>query len=377
MRADFLKKIPIAIAALVATSAFAAMDMDSRVSQLEQHSKQVRTETPNRTHGATTAPASPQLMGTGWYVGLDVLYWTSKVGGTEFTYSAGGVPGALPLDGEVHDIDFDWDWGFRVGLGYIFEHDAWDLNLMYTHFYNNGSRNRDAMFNQTVIPLLGSTAINSDDPAVGNTFRYAESAKSTYNMDYDGLILNLGRDYFVSRCLSMRPNWGLHSAWFDLKQITRYADGDPQTGGLGLNTATEVNQHQKIWGLGPQVGWQSDWHLGNGFSLFSNIRGSLVYSHFKVRFKQEIVGSVDKKINEKVNRHSFVPNVQYQVGVAYGVFLNDAKQHLQVSAGFEGQYWWNLNQIAHITNSFLPPRFDRHDDNVSFHGLTLSARVCF
>lgn len=52
MKVGFFRKIPVAIASLVASStAFAAMDMDSRVSQLEDQMQQVRTETAMGTYG--------------------------------------------------------------------------------------------------------------------------------------------------------------------------------------------------------------------------------------------------------------------------------------------------------------------------------------
>ena len=53
-----LRKISIAIASLVASStAFAAMDMDSRVTQLENQMQQVRTQT-----AMSTAMAGSSLL---------------------------------------------------------------------------------------------------------------------------------------------------------------------------------------------------------------------------------------------------------------------------------------------------------------------------
>ena len=127
MKVSMLRKISIAIASLVASStAFAGMDMDSRVTQLENQMQQVRTETAMGTYGAQTATARPEVDGRGWFLTLDVLYWHAKVGGTEFAYSDNDPSANLPIRGRTKDIDFEWDWGVRVGLGYNFAHDGWD-----------------------------------------------------------------------------------------------------------------------------------------------------------------------------------------------------------------------------------------------------------
>ena len=103
------------------------MDMDSRVTQLENQMQQVRTETAMGTYGAQTASARAEVDGYGWFFNFDVLYWHAKVGGTEFAYTDQDPRAQLPVKGRTKDIDFEWDWGIRVGLGYNFEHDGWDL----------------------------------------------------------------------------------------------------------------------------------------------------------------------------------------------------------------------------------------------------------
>ena len=142
MKVSKLSKLSIAIASLMMTSsaAYAAMDMDSRVSQLEKQMSQVRTENPMGTYGANTASARPDLVdGNGWFFTADVLYWHGKVGGTDYAYSDQDPTAQLPIKGRNKDISFDWDWGLRAGVGYRFEHDGWDLSAQYTLFDSNGA----------------------------------------------------------------------------------------------------------------------------------------------------------------------------------------------------------------------------------------------
>ena len=85
MKVSNLSLFSIAVASIVTSSAaFAAMDMDSRVTQLESQMSQVRTETAMGTYGANTASARAEVDGRGWFITADVLYWHAKVGGTEY-----------------------------------------------------------------------------------------------------------------------------------------------------------------------------------------------------------------------------------------------------------------------------------------------------
>ena len=45
---------------------------------------------------------------------------------------------ALTL-GHVHTVDIDWSPGFRLGLGYRFAKDAWQLEGVYTYYYTKGN----------------------------------------------------------------------------------------------------------------------------------------------------------------------------------------------------------------------------------------------
>lgn len=383
MKVGFLRKIPIAIASLLATSAaFAAMDMDSRVSQLESQMQQVRTETAMGTYGAQTATARPEVDGRGWFLTLDILYWHAKVGGTEFAYSDNDPAATLPIRGRTKDIDFEWDWGVRVGLGYNFAHDGWDAYLHYTYFDTNGSDSSRGGLNSTLIPLRGAAQIVSTTASPDDLFIFCDSAKSQYDLDYNALDLELGRAYFVSGQLSFRPHWGLKTAWIDQEQIARYTGGNPvvnPNGGdnLGLGVSSvHIKDDCDFWGLGPRVGVESKWHLGYGFSIFGNIAGGLLFGYFDVDHRERWTGNEDNTIRLHANRHAFSPTVQFQLGLRFDKYVHNNRQHIGVGLGYEAEYWWRQNQMLKIDDSAVL-KYERYSEDLSFHGLTLDIRFDF
>jgi len=377
-----LRKISIAIASLVASSTvFAAMDMDSRVTQLENQMQQVRTETAMGTYGAQTASARAEVDGYGWFFNFDVLYWHAKVGGTEFAYTDQDPRAQLPVKGRTKDIDFEWDWGIRVGLGYNFDHDGWDLRGQYTWFDTNGSDSTRSGINSSIIPLRGSSTIVANvNTSTSNQFLYCTSAKSQYDFDYSAIDLELGRAYFISGKLSFRPHWGLKTAWIDQEQITRYTGGvvNPnQSTQLGLEGNTvHVKDDCDFWGLGPRVGLDSRWHLGYGFSIFGNVAGALLFGYFDVEHKERFSQFADNRIKLSANRHAFSPTAQMQLGLRYDKYIHNNTQHIGVGLGFEAQYWWRQNQMLKIDDAQVL-KYERYSEDVSMHGLTLDIQWDF
>lgn len=384
MKVGFFTKIPVAIASLLASStAFSAMDMDSRVSRLENQMQQMRTENAMGTYGTKTANARPEVGGRSWFLTLDVLLWHAKVGGTEYAYSDNDPKAKLPVKGRTKDIDFEWDWGLRVGAGYNFDHDGWDAGLQYTWFDTNGSDSTRSGLNSSVVPLRGSSRIVATEDE-DDRFIVCDSAKTQYDLEYQGLELELGRAYFVSGKLSLRPHWGVKSAWIDQEQITRYTGGSPfartsDTSNLGLGISTvHIKDECDFWGLGPRAGVDSKWHLGSGFSLFGNIAGSLLFSYFDVDHQERWTTVKENRINLHANRHAFSPSVQFALGLRYDQYIHNNKQHIGVGLGFDGQYWWRQNQVLKVDDTSTDViKYERYSEDLSLHGVTLDVKFDF
>jgi len=367
---NLLRNIPLAAAVLFAGSAFAGMDQESRTSQLEQQMSQVRTETKNNTYGANTAAGSPQVDGYGVDLSLDVLYWRANVEGTEYTITDNSTD-LIPWTGTMKSISPSWDWGFRVGVGYNFEHDNWDAQLQYTYFNNtfsdvSAAGNNDSVTTQRAVPWI----VSGD---TGTTVDNAERASSQFNLWFNNLDLQLGRNYFVSSCLSLRPFIALQTAWMQLKQDTQYTGGT--TGTPLANNTIVVNEKSYFWGMGPEFGMSSRWVLGNGISFFGLLQGSLLYGNFDVNYRCYYSPDTTRN-NVQINAdvHQFVPNARFNLGLRYDTYIENNTQHIAVLLGYDSQYWWSANQMLDFGNQ---READYRDGDVGMQGVTLEVRWDF
>lgn len=397
------KKASVSLTALALTaSAFAGPDLDSRVQELEKKVDMMSTKTVTGTFGPKTALARPEPNGQGWNISLDVLYWHAKVGGTEYAYTNSFRPnGEYPrARGTIEDIDFDWDWGFKVGVGYNFFHDGWDSSLLYTYFKSSGGANSNAKGSSALIPNRGTnnisegadTYISSQGTLSDAAFNMATKATSNYDFDYDVIDVDLGRNFFVSRSLAIRPFFSLKSLWLDLKQETQFSGGpdfeqdysDEEAIGLGRDTAHVLDEN-KVWGLGPRTGLNTKWYLTNGFSFFGNAAATLLYGYFDVTHKNWF--SLDTQTHEVFltdKMHRFVPMGEMKLGLAYDKYIYNDKQHIGVSLGYEVQYMWRVNQTIkpdfplYSTNGVdANMAYTRFSEDAAVYGVTLEARWDF
>ncbi len=381
-----LRKLPLAMALMASASAFAAADMESRVAELERQMSQVRIVTPNGTCGANTALANPILDDcdeccSSWFVEASILSWHPKVGGTEFAYTDQSPKASLKIKGNVKDMDFSWDWGFKALVGYSSEVDGWDVSLRYTWFDSHGSKRTSAGRGDSVISLRSSPNITK---GVTGPFVYCKSIKSQFDYTFNSVDLEMGRHFYLSETLSWRPFIGLKAAWIDLEQITRCTGGETvEQGASGLaNNTVHIKDISEMFGVGPRIGGLTNWYIGQGYSLFGSFTSAMLYSRFDVNHKERFSGNKNEgRYNLGGDCHFFVPSVEFMLGAQYDRYVNNDRNHIRVRLSFESQYFWRANQMMKINYPAIEGtsanNIERIPSDLSQHGLTLDFRVDF
>lgn len=370
MYKDILKNIPAVGAVFAASCMFAGMDHESRTSQLEQQMSQVRTQTGNKTYGANTAAGNPQVDGYGFDITLDVLYWRSTAENTVYSVTDQSSSVTLPWSGEMQEVNPDFDWGFRVGAGYNFDYDNWDAQAQFTYFNNTyGSTTNTGNVDVTNITraprfIISGTAVNPF---------YADTASSDYDMWFGNLDLQLGRSYYVSSDLSLRPFVGLQSAWIDINQKTTYSGGT-----VLQDNAVYANDESDFWGLGPEVGLGSKYHVGNGVSIFGSATGGLLYGRYNVVYTSwysiNTAGITQNLVKINGDQHGFAPNARLNLGLRYDTYMENNTQHFGIGLSYDTQYWFSQYRTLNVENR---TRVERLYGDVAMQGITLDLRWDF
>ena len=334
---------------LASSHAWAASDLDTRISSLESRMTAVKNQTAQGTTGAKMASASPLIDGYGFFATADLLYWSLKEGGADY---------ALAPSGKVWSTHFDWNFGFRTGAGYHFEHDAWDWLLNFTwlhaHANNHAHRKEGGLLPQKGLALpFSPTQIHSH-----------------WHVHYYVLDLEVGRNYFITKYLAFRPQFGIESAW--IPQRRRYAlRGD-------FDAGQNIYGKNNFWGIGPRAGVGGTWYFGRHFSLLSAVSGALQWGRFDSHLKETQLSSSGKEriVNVSGDLHRLVPNVQMRLGLSWDGDINDSMNHLGIALLYEFQYWWRQNQFLNeqqpVTTTFV-----HESQDLSLNGATLNIRFDF
>lgn len=359
-------KLVIPIFMLCLTTLYA-----DRLVELEKQMEQVRIITPNETCGANTALARPILdpecgcCGTNLFISASALCWHPKVAGTEFAY---GVTNCdtnviVPMNGCLKSIDFRWNWGFKIGLGYNIIHDGWGVFLEYTWFTSHGSQSSGS--NNSVVALKGLPFLGTSD--TGSTdFLVTTRAQSSFGIGLNTLQLDFGRAFYLSEYLAFHPKLGLRAAWVGLRQNTRY--------GLAPGNFLTVRDCSRFSGIGPDFGIGSQWHFCNSFYIYGDVYGSLMYGLFNAHHKERACSNVVRICQ---TRHAFVPLIDTRLGLGYSSYCGcDGNMHIMLQLGFDAQYIWRINQMLEVKDSSAL-RFGRISEDLSLHGISFNIRIDF
>lgn len=351
---------------LTSLSQVFAEDINLRVSSLESRMTAIKNDTIKNTTGAKMASASPLFDGYGLFATADLLFWHLSEGGADYCLAAEkpGTQSQLPSSGKVMHSHFDWDFGFRTGVGYNLEHDAWDGYLNFTWFHTSASDSTHRQKNGGLNPQKGFAIIEN-----------AKKMSSHWDVHYYVLDLEVGRRYFVSKFLAFRPEFGVESAW--ICQRRRYSirkDVNPQTGVMGENIYGKNN----FWGIGPRCGVEGTWYFGRRFSLLGALNAALLWGRFDDHLKETELTSRGKVKAVDINGdfHRLAPNVQMKLGFGWDSNINDDQNHLGIYLSYEFQYWWRQNQFLN-EQQFNGMNFQHEAMDLSLNGFTLDVRFDF
>ncbi len=98
----------------------------------------------------------------GLYIFADALYWHADVTNAEWAFVNNTAAVTAPVSGTNQELAFKWSWGFRVGLGYEFDHDQWDSDIYYTWFRSSAASGSTSSTGFAVPAGGSATSLNTD-----------------------------------------------------------------------------------------------------------------------------------------------------------------------------------------------------------------------
>lgn len=324
-----------ALALLVTSSAYAIPR-----GPCEEAPKTVCCEEPKPGPFAFSYPKDMNLAcPSDFYFRADMLAMQPKQDGLEYAVlnqnDSNNLNAGIVQGFSTQQHDWDWGFGFRLGMGFYLNHDAWTVDTQWTWFRISEDVSSAAQHDGNFVPqwLVGDDII----PSRGNAHSSAR-----WQMKMNVFDLTIGKPYHVSRYLVLNPFFGLRGAWIDQDFSARY--GGLFTSPSSVN-GSQMDAENDWWGVGTRMGVNTEWNLGGGWQLLANMNASMLYG--KVDVKQSApLGSDTYSIRHEFYRDS--PNMELQVGAAWGSYFNDMKHYVKVQAMWEFHQWWDQNWMRKL-----------------------------
>ncbi len=359
------KTVLCSVLALSTTAAFADSEMVAATQKMnEQQSQQMKTMSPMNM--VTLTSARPES-DNGWYLFADALYWHADVGNTDWAVKTPDVLGQIVLQKDVHSLNFKWSWGFKAGLGVNIDHDMWDSNLYWTWFETDTSNGAGVSAGGVVHDNLG-------------LFGSFTSGKIHWKIQYNMADWELGRWYYVSKYLALRPHVGVKGGWINQNIRLSFANNEQSYGSLG-------RFKNDFWGVGPSIGFNTMWVLGSAgkmlnhrFSLLGDFAGALMYGHFRVKHEQTFSsgGAVYRGYDVGgLTRNLAAAMFQGMMALSWDVPFNRDRNHFMMKVGYELQYWPRQNQIPWLQGDGSAVGYHRFSDDLMLQGVTAEFRFDF
>lgn len=211
---------------------------------------------------------------------LDYAIHRQKPEGSDFPIGLG--------TGTMRFVEPDWSSGYRLAGGFVFEH-GWDVSAVWSSYCSELSDTSTAPEGYSLKAVQWHPD-TSAHPFVGpvlvpiGDLDDATYAHAQYELDHSSFDVLLATRLFLTRQMTLRPFLGGRFLWLDQKWRIKYSGGDFD--GLDVETENDVqiagdleahiHNDASYWGAGLYTGFDTNFHLGSGLSLFGKVAGSIL-----------------------------------------------------------------------------------------------------
>lgn len=353
----------LAISLVALTSFVNAVDdmqmrnIENRVSALEQR---------KGANGMINPPARPVVKdGTDLWLQAEALYMHATEDGMNYVINSHNSSFA---DGRVKNASYDWDWGFRVGVGYNMPHDGWDLLLNWTWFHSHEHHDDEADAGEFLMPTT-TNASNSQ----GNLL--VTEANEHHHLHLNLVDLEMGREFFVSKWLTMRPHFGLRAGWIHRNFEVELEGGDALT----TNTL-EDEFHNRYRGIGLRTGFDTQWGLGSGWSVYGQLAFSLLYGRQHLHGQEDLKatsGAETEQLDVR-NRWMMVRTMaDVGLGIRWDHLFYDDNYRVRFQLGWEEHVVFGFNKDMDFVNSTIRGKLTNNRGDLAISGVAFQARFDF
>ncbi|MCB1107876.1 MAG: autotransporter domain-containing protein [Chlamydiia bacterium] len=323
------------------------------------------------THPAAPGAGPRVEHGIDAFITGDFIYWTARMDGLAYVITGQGDQINSVGKGSAKYPDWRWSPGFKGGIGLNLPHDDWDVYAEYT-WYQSSAINATNIRGNGMLPPWNISSILS---LLENNSSITQ-ARGKWDIHFYAIDLSLGRNYFISRFLALRPFASLKWGWVNQDYRVRYL---LET--TNVDSTVSMKNDQDYWGIGLRSGLNTSWHIDTSWSFYANVALSALWSQFEIdrqdtRTDTRNGGTPQPNttivvFNSEDSFHTIKGVIEFGMGLRGEWWFSDNRYHFMIQGGWEEQLWLNHNHLlkTHFTQS-------DHGDLI-LQGMTIKLRFDF
>jgi hypothetical protein len=236
---------------------------------------------------------------------------------------------------------FDWNFGFKVGLGVQSLPKGCVTEANWLHFNNRASRSTTAS--------EGITLLETWYQPTGSQLSL-QRADAHLKLWVNRVDLNVGRVFSLARNSSIKALVGLETAWIRQRYKITYLENLSE----GQETVL-IHNECNFWGIGPHLGLQTFWGITKYFGLLANLDASFLYGYYTTTYNQSLGSSLQEKILSHFRITRVVLNTL--IGPEFRYYFNKQKLDLRIHLAWEHGIYFDQNRFLLPTKQPGPGSF--------------------
>jgi hypothetical protein len=305
------------------------------------------------------------------WLSADVLFWIPHEDGVVLTNRKTDLftVNNITLQPALH-TKFDWDFGARVGFGYLISREeAWDTSLHWTYYSARASKRSDTR-NDIAEGSFTIWSLSSDIIP----YDWIANAKLHWELNLNLLDFDFGRAYSF-QWFHIRPYTGLKSAWISQDLSVRYGGGifanGPDLYAMSNNAGyDQIHMANNYWGLGPMLGIIEQFDLGKGWRIYGNACGSLTGGYFHL--VQDEMYLMNTRFHKDTSPGAGRWIIDTVAGVSWSTFLSSERYALSFDLGWEYHIFFHQFALQRDRFGLVP-----ENRNLSVMGGVFSGHLDF
>jgi hypothetical protein len=263
------------------------------------------------------------------------------------------------------NIDFNYNPGFIVGIGYHLDNDKIDMQFKYTfmHFTKSTTSSATMGMQKIITPWFDENTIS--------TLRI----ESCWKFKYDFFDVEFKRESFSTKKLTITPIVSISGGIIKQKYNLT----------ASLTNNIHSNNSNTSYLVGPKVGVDNSYLFAKNFDITISSKIAFLYQDFTTKRNAQRLDLVSLSSNVKEKSIQITPNIFLSLILKYGRYTDDKSKYLSGIASYDFNYLFNQNSFSNLQsissqNQNSETSRNRADSNLGdlfMHGLNLTFYVSY